>query len=276
MSEEKEDTKSAGSSVDSTINAVTGLVKEVPIYQDAIHPLAVETGKALQTVGRAVNAALLPIKGLVWGFEQIESFIQTKVSKKLSNTPIENIQAPDILIAGPALEALRYSGHKDSLADLYANLLASSMDKETAYRAHPSFVEIIKNISSDEAKVISFAFSNQSIPIIDIRRKRKSEEGSVIFSEYVSFIGFDAKCEYPRLVSSYLINLARLGLIELDKGSYLTAPTTYDRILNDGAVKQTIASINSNEQYTAEIVKYFSKLTPLGKQFGEACIVSKA
>lgn len=64
MSDEKpSDTES---NAEGTIKAVTGLVKEVSIYQDAIQPVAKETGKALGTVGRAVNAALLPIRALVW------------------------------------------------------------------------------------------------------------------------------------------------------------------------------------------------------------------
>lgn len=41
------------SSGEGTINAVSGLVEKVPVYQDAIQPLAKETGKALGTVGRA-------------------------------------------------------------------------------------------------------------------------------------------------------------------------------------------------------------------------------
>ena len=43
--------------IEGTVRAVTELVKAVPVYDDALQPVAKETGKALQTVGRAVNAA---------------------------------------------------------------------------------------------------------------------------------------------------------------------------------------------------------------------------
>ena len=151
-----EESPSAEGNVEGTIKAVTGLVKEVPVYEDAIQPVAKEAGKALQTVGRTVNAALLPVRGLVWGIEKIEEFVQTKVTKKLSNTPVENICPPDPAVAGPALESLRYTGHKESLSELYANLLASAMDKETAKTAHPGFVEIIRNMSADEARLLEY------------------------------------------------------------------------------------------------------------------------
>lgn len=192
-----------------TIKAVAGLVKEVPVYEDAIQPVAKETGKALQTVGRAVNAALMPVKGLVWGIEKIEEFVHTKVAKKLENTPVENICSPDPAVAGPALESLRYTGHKESLSELYANLLASAMDINTAKTAHPGFVEIIRNLSSDEAKVLNYILKNEVAPVVDIKRVLLKQKGEIKTHELISTIGVDAGCEHRELTGSYLVNLER-------------------------------------------------------------------
>src|SRR5690554_5891667 len=181
-----EESPSAEGNVEGTIKAVTGLVKEVPVYEDAIQPLAKEAGKALQTVGRTVNAALLPVRGLVWGVEKIEEFVQTKVSKKLADTPVENICTPDPAVAGPALESLRYTGHKESLSELYANLLASAMDKETARTAHPGFVEIIRNMSSDEARLLEYIINAGVAPLVDIKRVLTKTQGEVKVQELIS------------------------------------------------------------------------------------------
>ena len=54
--------------VKATIDAVTGLVKAIPIYQDAVQPAARQIGKSLETVSKTVNIALAPIKSLVWGY----------------------------------------------------------------------------------------------------------------------------------------------------------------------------------------------------------------
>jgi len=75
MSEEDE-------KISKAINAVTSLVRAVPVYDDAVQPVARQTGKALETVGRAVNTALMPVKGLVWSAEQIEKWIDDRVAKK--------------------------------------------------------------------------------------------------------------------------------------------------------------------------------------------------
>lgn len=262
--------------VEGTIKAVTGLVKEVPVYQDAVQPLAKETGKILQTVGRAVNAALMPVRGLVWGIEKIEEFVYTKVAKKLEDTPVDEICSPDLAVAGPALESLRYTGHKESLSELYANLLASAMDLKTAKTAHPGFVEIIRNMSSDEAKVLEFILKNEVAPVVDINRVLLKQGGKVATHELVSTIGTDALCEHKELTGSYLINLERLGLIEIPRDGHLTRPGAYDLILNDSPVKKILAKLNEGgDEYKGDVKKYYVKVTVFGKQFGNACVISR-
>lgn len=265
------------SNVEGTIKAVTGLVKEVPVYEDAIQPLAKEAGKALQTVGRTVNAALLPVRGLVWGIEKIEEFVQTKVSKKLADTPVENICTPDPAVAGPALESLRYTGHKESLSELYANLLASAMDKETARTAHPGFVEIIKNMSSDEARLLEYIINAGVAPLVDIKRVLTKTQGEVKVQELISTLGSDAGCEHRDLASSYLVNLERLGLIEIPRDAFLTKPDAYDRIINDPPVKAIIDQLNKNgrDESKGDFNKYYVRGTVFGKQFYRACVVSR-
>ena len=129
------------------VDAVTGVAKAVPVYQDVIQPAAQEIGKALQTVAKTVHVVLAPVSALVWGYDQVKEFVSTKVADRLKNVPPENLVTPKPNVAGPALEALRYTGHESSLSDLYANLLAAAMDSSTAQGAHPAFVEIIKQLT---------------------------------------------------------------------------------------------------------------------------------
>ena len=49
------------------VEAVSDLVKAVPIYQDTLQPAAKELGKALQTVAKSIHLALAPVAALVWG-----------------------------------------------------------------------------------------------------------------------------------------------------------------------------------------------------------------
>jgi len=270
-----EEEKSEGN-VEGTIKAVTGLVKEVPVYEDAVQPVAKEAGKALQTVGRTVNAALMPVRGLVWGIEQIEEFVNSKVSKKLENTPVDKICTPDPAVAGPALESLSHTGHKESLSELYANLLASAMDLDTAKTAHPGFVEIIRNLSADEAKVLEFIIKQRVAPIVDINRVLVKQGGQIAVHELVSTIGVDAGCEHKDLIASYLINLERLGLIEMPRDGHLSKPDAYDRISSDPSVKMALDQLNKGgEESKGDLKKYYTRGTVFGKQFSNACVQSR-
>lgn len=63
----------------------------------------------------------------------------------------ENIQEPKLNILGPALEASKYYIEEEELRNMFAKLIASSMDKSKSSQVHPSFVEVIKQMSSKEA-----------------------------------------------------------------------------------------------------------------------------
>ncbi|GIU29754.1 DUF4393 domain-containing protein [Shewanella schlegeliana] len=258
------------------VNSVANLVKEVPIYQDAIQPIAQETGKALHTVGRVVNVALMPLKGAVWGFEQIEEFVTKKVTKKLVDTPTERIQTPDLSVAGPALESLRYTGHKESLSDLYANLLASSMDTETAKGAHPGFVEIIRNLCPDEAKIISFFAKEATQPLVDIRLYDDSNESHCTLHENISTLGSQSGCENKELTQSYLTNLSRLGLIEIPRLLAMAETDKYQLLKNDSRIKSKLEDLISSSKNRPELFLHYAVLTPFGRLFCKVCVESKA
>lgn len=157
--------------------AVTDSAKELlpEIYRDGLKPTVQEVGKGLHTLSKAIHIALSPISAMVWGYERISEYVQSSLEKKLKNTPKENIISPDISIAGPTLEALRFTANKEELREMFSNLLATSMDKETVANAHPSFVEIIKQLSPLDAQNLLLFKSSPSYPLGEYRVK--SEDG---------------------------------------------------------------------------------------------------
>jgi hypothetical protein len=123
------------------------------------------------------NGSLGSCRGFGLGFDRIQEFVTSRVAEKLSGIPPENIVAPKPEVAGPSLEALRYAGHDETLRELFANLLATSMDSSTATNAHPGFVEILKNLSPDEALIMQFFTRNGQRPmvIVDVRAHSKEK-----------------------------------------------------------------------------------------------------
>ncbi|MFV8334338.1 DUF4393 domain-containing protein [Flavobacterium sp. GSP14] len=263
------------SNIKATIDAVTGLVTAIPVYQDTLQPAAKQIGHSLETVTKTVNIALAPIKALVWGYEKIEEFITTRVSEKLKNIPEENITSPPTEIAGPAVEALRFSGNDINLRELYANLLASAMDKNTQDLIHPGYVEIIKNLSSDEAILLQI-FKNRFIyPIINVLGELPEGKGSI--TEYTYFSHFDkiTNLKRPDLIPTYLDNISRLGLTEIPYDQHLSAENTYEILENDISLNQIKNNIENIHNRKVIFERKVIKLTNFGKQFIKNVVIEK-
>lgn len=262
-------------SVTEIAKAIGEIVDKVPVYQDAVQPAAKEIGKGLQVVAKAVNAALTPVEGLIWGVEQIRDFVRDRVAKKLEAVPPEDIQQPKAHIAVPAIDALRYTGTEDGLSELYANLLATSMDKATAYRAHPGFVDMIKNMCPDEARIMRFFAGTPFSALVNIRSVSNADSSFQVRHRHVSLIGVDAQCQFPALTANYLDNLERLGLVKIETMLRMQSDELYTRIEEHPQIKGIIDDLGKIEGRRVEIEKIRLSVTDLGQQFIRACVIDK-
>lgn len=256
-------------------DAIKGVVEAVPIYQDLVQPAAREVGTALKTAAKTLHILLAPVSGLVWGYDKIKDFVERTVAEKLEGIPEDRLKTPEPHIAGPVLEALKYTGYQPSLREMYAGLLATSIDSETATMAHPSFVEIIRQMSPDEALMMDEISMVESFPKIDVRSEEKSSRLGVWALRNFSLIPKQAGCSCPELGSSYLINLQRLGLIEL-REKYKLKPDDgadiYQSLENAPEIQFLKKMIENEQDRRMSIIPGSGLLTPLGKQFCFACI----
>src|SRR5262245_54724130 len=101
------------------------------LYQDALQPAAREVGQGLVTVAKFVKIALAPLEAGVWGYEQIKKDLAVRMTARLAGKPAEEIKPPPLVIAGPVVMGMAFAAEEEHLRQLYANLLASSMDSAT-------------------------------------------------------------------------------------------------------------------------------------------------
>jgi hypothetical protein len=261
-----------------TAEAVEGLVKAVPIYQDLVQPTAQEVGKVM---ARTVHAALAPLRVVVWGVEQIEGYVESALTKRLKGIPPDRIQTPEPTIAGPALEALRFAGKEETLRELYANLLATAMDRETAERAHPAFVVIIKQLSPDEAKILRLIppIPARPIPVLSVEAASgpaapgMSDEAETVLRNFTSLPN-DAGCTHPELIASYLGNFERLGLIV--RGMVSRDQPRFSEVFGSLQAHPDIVEakrkIAAEGRIPTERPSWFYT-TNFGRQFLRACVV---
>ncbi|MCD8052031.1 MAG: DUF4393 domain-containing protein [Clostridiales bacterium] len=206
------------------------LAKQLPVkelYADLAHPALSTVGQALQGTTRI---ALAPITALVWGYDKIAEYLDVAIPEYFAKRKIkkENIATPDPTIAVPLIEAMRYTSHKPELREMFVNLLGASMNSEV-YDEHPAFVEIIKQLCTDECKMLAILHDDPKMPMLKLRLKVDSG-GATDISPYFSDICYKANCEHPQKFPEYLDNLHRLGLVEIHYDSYLVEDSYYEEL----------------------------------------------
>lgn len=244
------------------------LAKQIPIkeiYMDLAHPALSAVGQALQG---ATRVALAPVTALVWGYDKISDYLDVAIPEYFAKRKIrkENIVTPDPSVAVPLIEAMRYTSHKPELREMFTNLLGASMNSEVCDE-HPAFVEIIKQLCSDECKMLKYLFSDPKMPMLKIRIKL-DDDGEVDITPYFSDICFLSKCERPQKFPEYLDNLHRLGLVEVFYDRYLVDDSYYGELRKNPYFSNLIPT-NSDKTFEK---KSMYVLSELGKKFCSVCI----
>lgn len=258
--------------LDKLAGGIGKAVETVPeLYDDALKPAAQESGKTLALIPRAINAALSPLRQWIAQREYNVAETEKLLAKKLENIDPEKIVSPEPYVAVPAIQAISYSMDSDELRNLYANLLAKSMCTDTKNSVHPSFVEIIKQMSPLDAAVFKIILDAPLLPLIDMKVKSQKSEGggSKTIFRNVSWI---SNYPYNQLTVSF-DNLKRLNLIDISD-SYYTHSENYQLVTNTAfytSNKQMIMNnLISGKSYAED--KKIMCITDLGNLFGKVCI----
>lgn len=256
------------------------LVKEVAkevakdAYTDAGKPIVKPTGELIGLIPRAIKAALAPVEK--WVLQREYNIAETKklLEEKLQCTPPDMIKSPEPYIAVPALQYISYCMDNEELRDMYANLLANSMNSVVKNGVHPGFAEIIKQLSPDEAKILRYMKEHTRIPTLGLRYMKNEMGGGVDIVKDFSNVPELAGCEQIFDSQKYIDNLVRLGLLERSVSSSLTNKDNYEPLKKH----HFIAQYNSDERARSfgyskcEFEEGFVDLTAYGKSFCAVCL----
>lgn len=240
-------------------------------YQSGLKGAVDEAGKALTTVGQAINAVLLPVQGLVWGSERIKDWLVLELSKRFENIPKENIIPPNPHIAGPAIEALKYTAQEDELRKMFTELIGNTLNKETVGNTHPSFVDFIKSMNSNDALVLQPLFNRAPVAVIDIGISAKATPGTLIYiAKNVSLLGVWAGIEDKWASIASIDNLERMGLCRVIKGRFLSGEEIYKEIEEHPDISAIIKT-HEEKGFQWKIEKGGVEVTRLGEMFCASC-----
>jgi Abortive infection alpha len=296
--------KIAGAVVKSAADALAEDEKEVEI----LRRLAEEKG-ALDPAMRAyaTRVALKQqirtklVKALAWlvgeSHVYMENQFENDMADRLADVPAEEFVTPRLSVAGPAVQGLGFAVDEPELKAMYLNLLAAASDKRVQDSAHPSFAEVIKQLSASEAEALAVTLKSGQLPIIEIRlnsgpppvdAEQQQPLAKLVLSLNQSPHGFsvlatnvldwhtDGKQVAAPFRTLHIANWVRLGLVTVEFITHFAGNVTYDW------VETTPLMVEAREQYdTAEnkrvvFTKGILKVTEFGKVFERVVISSEA
>lgn len=191
------------------------------------------------------------------------------VNRELQKIPRSDIQAPSPKITVPLLQNASIT-EETNLREMYGKLLAGDMNKKLKPLVHPAYIEIINQMSSDDAKIFHRIIEiNDSIPVVQIMFTDGPNYITRGFPHYFSLYFSDGD---PWKTSICIENLSRLNLINIIQGELKRY--NYDQIKRMPFV---IESFKRAKEYapsmklSIEMKKYGIQLNDFGRRFASLC-----
>ena len=256
----------------SLVGEIIKAAGENPNVKEAANNL----GQTAVTLTKTINNALLPLAAINFAFDRARVYFtgqfQKDIAEKASAIPQEQIIEPKSSIAGPVLQGLAFTHEEINLKDMYLSLLATSMDGRVAADAHPAFVEIIRQLSSEEAALIrDVLHSPTAIPIVEVRLTTMGKQGWQTLATHLLNLTEPVTkqpTEYSR-TPAMVDNWLRLGLVSVDYNKQLMDENSYVWIDERPEVVRQ-RQIHENEQQKLSFSKGIIQRTALGVQFAKA------
>lgn len=197
-------------------------------YTEAAKDSIQEVSKIGVDAVKTIRLALLPL--------QLTAAYQDRVARWIDKTirsvPEPRRVAPIPSLALPIIEKLKYFDDGELLGNMYSGLLSRTFDRDRLGEAHPAFVNVISQLSPDEAKLINILSSETGKVYFGLSAQEWTVSFDLIASE-LQRCGFPGEprqwlprfavdpeaLNFPSYLQMYVHHLQSLGLITYNNTS---------------------------------------------------------
>lgn len=184
-------------------------------------------GQTALTITKTINNVMLPLAAVNFAFDKARTYFAERFPQELfakaSAIPAEQLIEPKASIAGPALQGLAFTHEETNLKEMYLSLLATAMDGRVKAEAHPAFVEIIKQLDSEEAGLLQELLREDvaGFAIVEIRITKNGEQGWNVLEKHIMNLTSPMTGEpwESHRQAAMVDNWVRLGLAEVYYGT---------------------------------------------------------
>ncbi len=245
------------------------------VYPDLLQPAAKQLGKNLKTIIEYLSLPLLRIRFAVAERKLIYKKRLEMLLSELNRIPDEKHCEIPSSIAAPALDQLSIESDED-ISKLFIRLLVNSSSRDTIRFVHPSFINCIRNLSSDEAKLLKHLDELRNVPYLKIRIQFNEKEG---LDKSHILTGFETHLEFsfPENIPLYLDNLVGLGILSKGEGTLSDIDKWYAPLMKiyESARRQIeVAGHSDGQKYPVVFQMGFFEITSYGRLFLKACMQS--
>lgn len=268
--------------------------KAVEVVADIIKaagddPKVKEAGRNLAETAVVVTAtiknSLLPLAAVNFVIEKARVYFaerfQSELAERAKAIPADRIVEPKASIAGPALQGLALSHEESNLKDMYLNLLAAAMDGRVAPDVHPAFVEVIRQLSAEEAGLLKPFLETPDVAIVELRTVEAGTTSALdialgpyrpIHTNILPLGDGEGESrvqvENPRM-PVFVDNWVRLGLTNVSYENSLSGDRTYDWVEQRPEYVRAVAQ-HANTNRAVTFAKGRAKRTAFGEGFARA------
>ncbi len=195
--------------------------------------------------------------------------LKKSLEEKVEAIPYENRIEPDTQNVCQALDDAKFCVESEEIREMFANLIASTMNSETSNMVHPSFSAILKQMTPNDANFLRLFERNPKIAICSFRIVYKSG-GFFSLLENVYFTEENLSLGEARSYALILSVLERLGLIRILLDEWFIKDGAY-QVYENSTILQNYKKHYEDDTRSVSIQKGTAQLTALGKSLLEVC-----
>lgn len=87
---------------------------------------------------------------------------ENELKEKIDKIPKDRLVEPDIQVVAPALEDSKYCVERKELRNMFTNLISSAMNSDYTKYVHPTYTNILKQLSHVDAIILEIIYHNKN------------------------------------------------------------------------------------------------------------------
>lgn len=188
------------------------------------------------------------------------------VIQKVGKIPEDQLKEPSVSLIGPAIEASRFYIGEPEIREMFAGLIAASMNQAFEDQVHYSFVELVKMLSPVDAKLIKYLYKSGDEAIAKIILSFSESTHNPVANHLIVW-------SEPMDIEASIDNLIRLGIVTVTYDNYLTNASLYDKFYNSTKYLEAKKELESQKLVLAEMLKRIGEVNGIVQEDGSVALM---